>query len=158
MTDIFTPRKRSSIMSAVRTRNTAPESAVRAVLRQLRLSHTSNSPRLPGKPDLVITSHKVAIFVHGCWWHGHEGCPRAKLPVQNHDFWAKKIAGNQKRDRRVVTALRKLGYAVVTVWACQTNRVGVLERRILSVAARRELTRKGTRLGMNGGQRRQVRL
>jgi DNA mismatch endonuclease (patch repair protein) len=142
MTDVFTPEKRSSIMRAVKTRNTAPECAVRAILRRLHVSHTSNSPRLPGKPDLVVAHLRMAIFVHGCLWHGHERCKRATLPVQNREFWAEKIAGNRRRDRRMASALRRMGYAVITVWGCQTGRVQWLERRILSVAAQRKVASK----------------
>lgn len=138
MTDIFTAHKRSSIMRAVKTRNTAPERAVRAILRRLHISHISNSPRLPGKPDLVVAPLRIVIFVHGCLWHGHERCKRAGLPLQNRDFWAKKISGNRKRDKRAANALRRLGYTVVTIWACQTSHVDRLERRIISVASRRK--------------------
>lgn len=142
MTDIFTPQKRSSIMRAVKTRNTAPERAVRAILRRLSISHTSNSSRLPGKPDLVVPALGIAIFVHGCLWHGHERCKRGALPLQNRDFWARKISGNRRRDQRTATALRRMGYSVITVWACQIHRVDWLERRILSVAARHKVRPK----------------
>jgi DNA mismatch endonuclease (patch repair protein) len=138
MTDIFTADKRSAIMRAVKTKNTAPEAAVRSILRQLHLRFSTNSRKLPGRPDLVVGDLGLAIFVHGCLWHGHKDCARGKLPTQNREFWKKKIVGNQLRDVRTAAALRRMGYSVVTIWACQTNRVEWLQHRILSIAARRK--------------------
>ena len=145
MTDIFSADKRSEIMRSVRTRNTAPEAVVRSVLRRLRVSYSSNASRLPGTPDLVVSHFKLAIFVNGCLWHGHERCSRAKVPVQNRSVWVSKIAGNRRRDRRVTAALRKLGYTVLTVWACQTKHVATIERRIRAALARRNSLRRAAR-------------
>ena len=121
MTDIYTPEKRSQIMSGIKNRDTGPERLVRSALHRLgfrfRLSHRD----LPGKPDVVITRAKVAVFVNGCYWHSHhckKGISRSRT---NAEFWYKKISDNVRRDARVREDLERLGWRVVTIWECQTR-------------------------------------
>jgi DNA mismatch endonuclease (patch repair protein) len=100
-------------MRRVATKGTAPERRVRAVVRRLGIRHTTQTRRLPGKPDLVLLDHNVAVFVHGCFWHG---CPRCYAePKRNRQWWRQKIANNRRRDRRKATHLRRLGYSVITL-------------------------------------------
>jgi DNA mismatch endonuclease (patch repair protein) len=100
-------------MRRVRTKGTEPELRVRSVARQMRIRHTSRTAHLPGKPDLLLPEHDIAVFVHGCFWHG---CPRCYVePKRNRRWWREKIDGNRRRDRRKSDALRRLGYSVVTL-------------------------------------------
>src|SRR6185503_16783407 len=105
MADIFSRLKRSSIMRAVRSQWTQPERALRRTLRQLGIAARSHVKTLPGSPDFVLTKQQIAIFVHGCFWHGHSGCARATLPTTQKAFWRQKILANSKRDRGAVRQL-----------------------------------------------------
>ncbi len=119
-TDIFSSAKRSQIMQAVRTTGTRPEIAVQSLLRELGYRYRRNVSTLPGKPDFIVTQRAKAIFVHGCFWHGHQKCKKGQtLPQANRTFWESKIAKNISRDRRAVAELRKNGWSVLTVWECQ---------------------------------------
>ena len=121
MADVFTPEKRSEVMSRIRGHDTKPELALRSMLHRLGYRFTVNGPKnksLPGKPDIVLPKYRTVIFVHGCFWHGHEHCPAFRLPKSRIDFWKAKIEGNQARDIRNDTALRHLGWHVVTIWEC----------------------------------------
>jgi DNA mismatch endonuclease (patch repair protein) len=121
MTDVFSPEKRSEIMSRIRGRDTKPELALRSLLHRLGYRFTVNGPKnksLPGKPDLVLPKYQTVIFVHGCFWHGHENCPAFRLPKSRVAWWKAKIAGNQARDRRNEAAIRNLGWHVITIWEC----------------------------------------
>ena len=100
MADVFTPLERSSVMRAVKSSNTTPEIAVRRAAHALGLRFRLNRSDLPGKPDLVFPARKTAVFVHGCFWHGHD-CPRgARMPASNRDYWLIKIGRNVARDRK----------------------------------------------------------
>ena len=117
--DVFTPEKRSQVMARVRQRDTAPELTLRRMLHGLGYRYRLHAKGLPGSPDLAFASRKVALFVHGCFWHGHD-CPRgARAPKQNADYWAAKIARNRARDARAEAALAALGWRAVTVWECE---------------------------------------
>jgi len=121
MADVFTPEKRSEVMSRIRGRDTKPELALRSMLHRLGYRFTVNGPKnlsLPGKPDLVLPKYQIVIFVHGCFWHGHPGCPGFRLPKSRRAWWQSKILGNQSRDIRNECALRDLGWHVVTIWEC----------------------------------------
>ncbi|MCW1884712.1 very short patch repair endonuclease [Luteolibacter flavescens] len=121
MADIWSAEKRSEVMSRIRGSNTKPELLVRSMVHRLGYRFTVAGPRnksLPGRPDLVLAKHHVAIFVHGCFWHGHEHCPDFKMPSTRRDWWEAKIAGNKARDARVENELHRLGWHVVTLWAC----------------------------------------
>src|SRR5215813_14226357 len=101
MTDMFAPPERSRIMSRVKDRDTAPEKRVRSILHRMGYRFGLRSAKLPGKPDIVLTRHKKVVFVHGCFWHGHEGCRRSARPESNVEFWNRKIDGNIARDAKV---------------------------------------------------------
>src|SRR6266545_2111703 len=99
-------------MARVRTRDTGPEIAVRKLLHSMGYRFRLAPHELPGKPDIVLPRYKAAIFVHGCFWHGHTGCARGARPSSNAEFWNQKIDGNIRRDRKVQRALRLLGWRV----------------------------------------------
>lgn len=125
MADVFTPEKRSEIMSRVRGRETKPERLVRSMLHRFGYRFTVNGPKnqwLPGKPDIVLPKRSTVIFVHGCFWHGHEDCPHARLPKTRRSYWTKKIGGNRARDARNEITLRQMGWHVVVIWECALHR------------------------------------
>jgi DNA mismatch endonuclease vsr len=105
-----TPQQRSRTMRAVHSRDTRPEMVVRRFLHALGLRFRLHDKRLPGTPDLVFASRRVALFVHGCFWHQHPGCPAAARPASHTDYWNRKLAGNIARDARQQAALRALGW------------------------------------------------
>ena len=119
--DIFDRQKRSEVMSRVRGKDTKPELRVRSYLHAAGLRYVLHDKRLPGKPDLSFPSRRIAVFVHGCFWHGHEGCKKASLPSTRPEFWQSKIEGNKRRDQRDCRALHDLGWKVLTVWQCSIN-------------------------------------
>ena len=119
--DKFTQQKRKQIMASIKGRHTLPEKLVRRCLRKLGIRFRGNVKRLPGSPDMVIREQKKAIFVHGCFWHGHKGCSRSARPETNRTFWDKKIDGNMARDRRNLRELKKIGWSVFIIWQCQTK-------------------------------------
>jgi DNA mismatch endonuclease (patch repair protein) len=121
MADVFTPEKRSEVMSRIRGRDTKPELALRSMLHRLGYRFTVHAPNnrlLPGKPDLVLPKLRTVIFVHGCFWHGHEHCPHFRLPKSRRAWWKQKIHGNRERDLRNENTLREAGWHVVTIWEC----------------------------------------
>lgn len=105
-------------MSRVRGKDTRPELRVRSYLHAAGLRYVLHDGRLPGKPDLVFPSRRIAIFVHGCFWHGHEGCRKATIPATRTDFWRDKIEANKSRDARVRSELEAAEWGVVVVWEC----------------------------------------
>lgn len=119
--DRLTPERRSELMSRIRAKGTRPEMAVRRFLHARGLRYRLHDKRLPGTPDLVFPSRRVVVFVHGCFWHGHEGCKRATLPATRAEFWATKISDNVERDRRAEESLREAGWTVLTMWQCEIN-------------------------------------
>jgi DNA mismatch endonuclease, patch repair protein len=119
--DVFTPEKRSEVMSRIRGRDTRPELALRSMLHRLGYRFTVSGPRnktLPGRPDIVLPKLQTVVFVHGCYWHGHKNCSDFRLPSTRRDWWSAKIMGNSARDRRNEAAILALGWHVVTIWAC----------------------------------------
>lgn len=121
MVDIVTPEKRSAMMSRIRSKNTKPEMAVRKQIFAAGFRYRLHARNLPGKPDLVLSRYKVAVFVHGCFWHGHE-CQKGRLPGSNRDFWREKIAKNIKNDQRASKTLKADGWTVVTIWECRLEK------------------------------------
>lgn len=117
MIDIVEPATRSRMMAGIRSHNTKPEIKVRKALHGLGFRFARTNSDLPGKPDIVLPRWKVAIFVHGCFWHWHE-CHLSKLPTSNEDFWLAKFSANRQRDARVVTELLLSGWRVLTIWEC----------------------------------------
>jgi len=121
--DIYSAEKRSALMRAVRTEGTAPERAVRGILRKAHVRFSGNADHLPGRPDLVLPDRRTAVFVHGCFWHQHKGCCKSKLPATHLKFWREKLTENVRRDRRHAAALRRAGWKVRVVWECETRGV-----------------------------------
>jgi DNA mismatch endonuclease, patch repair protein len=128
MIDRVTRARRSAIMSAVRGKNTTPELLVRSAAHRLGLRFRLHAGELPGRPDLVFPKRKTVLFVNGCFWHGHEGCSRAKLPKSRIDFWRRKRRENTRRDRANYARLAEAGWRVVILWECELGRPGILER------------------------------
>lgn len=118
MTDTLSKERRSALMKRVKQKNTAPELVVRKSLHKRGLRYKIADPKLPGRPDLSFPRYRAAVFVHGCFWHGHD-CRAGRLPTTNTAFWAPKIGGNRGRDMRKEEALREIGWRVFTVWQCQ---------------------------------------
>jgi DNA mismatch endonuclease, patch repair protein len=121
MADIWTPAKRSEVMSRIRGRDTRPELLARSLLHRHGYRFTVRGPKnksLPGRPDLVLPKLHTVVFVHGCFWHGHQHCPDFRIPSSRREWWTAKIEGNRARDLRVQNELRALGWHVVTLWAC----------------------------------------
>ncbi|MGO4352586.1 very short patch repair endonuclease [Rhizobium sp. RAF36] len=121
MPDFLTPEQRSARMSRIRSSHTAPELALRRALHALGLRFRLNDNRLPGKPDIVLPRFKTVIFVHGCFWHRHDGCKVASTPKSNAPFWEEKFARNVARDKMNVEKLEDLGWQVLTAWECEVT-------------------------------------
>lgn len=140
MADIVDPAKRSEMMAGIGAKNTKPELVVRQILHRLGYRFRLHRKDLPGKPDIVLPRWNTVIFVHGCFWHGHNHCPLFRLPKSRTEFWKGKIAANQSRDGKVRSELLLMNWRVVEVWECalkgrlrlETNKVAEL----LSVAIR----------------------
>lgn len=118
--DIVDRATRSRMMSGIRGKDTKPELIVRSYLHRAGLRFRLHA-KLPGKPDLVLPKYRTAVFVHGCFWHRHEGCRYATTPASNAEFWQEKFAGNMRRDARAKQQLEELGWHVQVIWACQLN-------------------------------------
>lgn len=128
--DVFSRKDRSRIMSLVRNRNTRPERLVRSMLHRMGVRFRLHRHELPGCPDIVLPSRKKVVFVHGCFWHCHNGCSRSKLPTTRAAFWRKKISGNQRRDGEHLKALRYLGWRALIVWECELKNPERLGRKL----------------------------
>ncbi len=119
--DVFSREKRSKIMSRVSGKNTQPELVVRSLLHGMGYRFRLHRKDLPGKPDITLPKHQKVIFVHGCFWHGHTDCPRAKRPTTNKNFWREKLDKNMERDKAAIYNLNSLGWAALVVWTCEIN-------------------------------------
>lgn len=109
-------------MAAIRGKNTRPEMAVRRLLHQIGLRFRLHRADLPGRPDIVLPRYRLAIFVHGCFWHRHEGCSRASLPKTHSEYWQAKFARNVSRDARQKQLLSDSGWRVATIWECEASK------------------------------------
>jgi DNA mismatch endonuclease (patch repair protein) len=112
---------RSALMSRVRRENTAPEIVVRKLLHSAGFRFRLHRRDLPGSPDIVLPKHKSAIFVHGCFWHAHEACPRGRAPKTRTKFWSEKRRQNRARDAAAQIELKERGWDVLVVWECDTK-------------------------------------
>ena len=128
--DLTTDPETSERLSRIRQKGTKPELEVRGIIHALGHRYRVINRDLPGSPDIANRSRKGAIFVHGCFWHHHAGCPKATVPKRNKRFWEAKFEANQKRDRRVAAELRRHGFKTITVWECETKRPAKLMRRL----------------------------
>lgn len=118
MSDVFSKKKRSAVMAAIRSKDTKPELVVRSLLRRMGSRFRVHVAELPGKPDIVIPQLQTIIQIKGCFWHGHY-CLRGRMPKANRPYWGPKIAGNIVRDRRNAARLRRMGWRVKTLWECR---------------------------------------
>lgn len=128
MTDVVDVATRSRMMSGIGGKNTKPELLVRKALFAAGFRFRLHRKDLPGRPDVVLPGRRVVVFVHGCFWHAHQGCPYAKTPATRREFWEAKLAANVERDRRTREALLSAGWRVLVVWECATRSSGVRER------------------------------
>ena len=132
---LYTRASDSERMARVRQRSTAPELAVRRIAHSLGLRYTTRNRDLPGSPDLANRRRRIAIFVHGCYWHRHPHCSKATTPRANRAFWLAKFARNRARDRSAQSALREMGYAVVILWECETQTPAHIESQLRPLLA-----------------------
>ena len=121
---------RSAVMRAVKSRDTRPELAVRALLHPIAPGYRLHRGDLPGKPDVVYASRRLAIFVHGCFWHGHDCLRGARMPKANADYWRSKIARNQVRDEKTLAAYAAMGWRALVVFECELKDKGTLSARL----------------------------
>ncbi|UVV69170.1 very short patch repair endonuclease [Brucella anthropi] len=121
MSDHLTTSERSALMAKVRSKDTKPELIVRKTAHRLGYRFRLHRPDLPGTPDLVFPRHRLAVFVHGCFWHRHPNCRRATTPTTNIVKWAEKFERNRLRDARAKAELEKLGWSVLVIWECETR-------------------------------------
>lgn len=128
MADCLTKERRSWNMSRIRGKNTAPEKRVRSILHRLGHRFRIHDRQLPGHPDIVLPKYKTVLFIHGCFWHRHEGCKNSTTPSSNKDFWIKKLEANVVRDKVHRRRLQKLGWSIVVVWECATEDVDKLRQ------------------------------
>lgn len=129
--DILAPEQRSSLMSRIRNKDTGPEMKVRRLAHALGFRFRLHRRDLPGSPDLVFPSHRKVIFVHGCYWHRHEGCRYTYSPKSNIMFWQSKFEANVARDRRAANMLETLGWKALVIWECETQNEEALRVRLL---------------------------
>ncbi len=119
-------------MSLISGKNTKPEILVRSHLHRMGYRFRVHKKDLPGKPDITLSKHKKVIFVHGCFWHGHEDCPRSKRPSTNVKFWNKKIDGNIERDKKNIQHLENLGWKTMTLWTCEIKNIEMMKNKLVS--------------------------
>ena len=129
MTDVYSPEKRSSVMRRVKGSGTGPELMVRRLIWRLGGRYRLNRKDLPGKPDIVLAGRRLAIFVHGCFWHGHDCARGARIPKTNRNYWVAKVARNRTRDLAAREALAAAGWRVETIWECELKDTAGLESR-----------------------------
>ncbi len=127
MSDIYSKQKRSEIMSKISGKETKPEILVRKFLFANGFRYRKNDKRYPGRPDIVLPKYKIIIFVHGCFWHGHN-CSAGKLPETRKEFWKNKIQGNIERDKKNKTELEKQGWKIIIIWQCELKNKKVKEK------------------------------
>ncbi|WP_313013524.1 very short patch repair endonuclease [Brevundimonas sp.] len=121
-TDVFSPEKRSAVMRRVKGGDTSPELAVRKILRAAGIGYRLGGCGLAGRPDVVMKGRRIALFVHGCFWHGHDCSRGARQPKSNADYWIAKIGRNRARDDAAVQALLADDWRVIVVWECDLRR------------------------------------
>lgn len=119
-------------MSQVSGKNTKPEIIARSLLHRMGYRFRLHRSDLPGKPDITLPKHKKIVFVHGCFWHSHENCLRAKRPTTNKKFWYEKLDKNRLRDEENVRKLEQLGWDVLTVWTCEIRNTDKLKQKLLA--------------------------
>jgi len=131
--DVFDEATRSAVMRRVKGRDTAPELKVRRALTALGARYRLHRADLPGKPDIVMPGRRLAIFVHGCFWHGHDCARGARVPKANRDYWVGKVGRNRARDAKSREALAALGWRVETIWECDLKDADALKARLVEL-------------------------
>ncbi len=131
-TDTLSPAERSERMGRVRNKDTKPEMRVRRLVHSLGYRYRLHYGRLPGRPDIAFPERRKVIFVHGCFWHRHEGCSRCRMPKSRREYWAPKLEKNRLRDIETRAKLEELGWDVLVVWECETEEAAGLPGRIMS--------------------------
>ena len=129
-TDVFDPAQRSAVMRRVKARDTTPEMTVRRALTRLGARYRLHRKDLPGSPDVVMPGRRLTLFVHGCFWHGHDCARGARTPKQNRDYWVAQVGRNRARDAKAREALAALGWRVETLWECELKDAEALEARL----------------------------
>ncbi len=119
MADTVSSETRSRIMARVKSKGMKPEMKVRRLLHGLGYRYRLHRADLPGRPDLVFPARRKVVFVNGCFWHRHDGCPRVRIPATNREYWLAKLERNHARDSRNIASLQEQGWTVLTVWECQ---------------------------------------
>lgn len=135
MADVVDRATRSRMMSGIRGRDTKPELTVRKYLHAHGLRYRIAQKSLPGKPDIVLAKYRTAVFVHGCFWHRHDGCRYATTPATNPDFWQRKFDVSVARDKRVCQQLANLGWNTIVVWECELT-TGSLQELVADIRFR----------------------
>lgn len=130
MTDVFSPEKRSSVMRQVKASGTTPERRVRQLLTRMGLRYRLQRRDLPGAPDIVMPGRRIALFVHGCFWHGHDCKRGARIPKQNRDYWTAKVERNRTRDAKTRAALETSGWTPIVIWECELRDEPALQARL----------------------------
>ena len=133
MTDVYPPEKRSAVMRRVKSSATRPELAVRRLIWSLGGRYRLNRADLPGKPDIVLPGRRLAIFVHGCFWHGHDCARGSRVPKANREYWIGKVGRNRERDKAARAALESSGWRVEVVWECDLKDSEMLGARLSRV-------------------------
>jgi len=128
--DSLTPAQRSERMSRIKGKNTKPELIVRSLIHRMGYRYRLHGKGLPGRPDLVFTGRRKVIFVHGCFWHRHEGCRLARLPKSRLDFWRPKLEANAERDKEVERRVTELGWKILIIWECEVKNEAALAPRV----------------------------
>ena len=142
-TDVYSSEKRSAVMRRVKGRNTTPEMTVRRALTWLGARYRLHRKDLPGNPDIVMPGRKLALFVHGCFWHGHDCARGSRVPKANREYWVGKVGRNVARDARSVEALAALGWRVETIWECDLKDAAALEERLRGLLSSPPAKRRG---------------
>ncbi len=154
------PLTRSETMARIRSRDTQPELAVRRAMHAAGLRYRLHSKHLPGRPDLAFPARRTALFVHGCFWHRHRGCPHATTPATRRDYWLPKLARNVERDRCNEERLRAMDWTVIVAWECELRRPAFLAHlveRIRAIPPGKRLRRSPHRMAQRAGMRNQKR-
>lgn len=133
MTDTVSKERRSEIMRRIPRKNTKPEMIVRSTAHALGYRFRVAYKKLPGSPDVIFPGKRIVIFVHGCFWHGHEKCSLARVPKTNSEYWVQKVAKNSQRDARVIEELRALGWKSFLIWECETKDRSALEKKLKKI-------------------------
>ena len=153
--DTRTPEQRRRIMQSVKSKDTGPELVVRRLLHGMGYRYRLHRKDLPGRPDIAFGPRRKAIFVHGCFWHGH-GCAKGRLPKSRLDYWQPKVDKNRERDRTKEEQLKSLGWSVLTIWQCETADLETLAARLQDFVdngkTRSTSGMEGDRIGHDDGE------